>query len=195
MNDPDLQWPYAASHLNEECEDLEERLRREGWDTPQAQWDMFDMMLRQLRSEVPKRKRRMTLRAITQREAKLFVAQHHSTHGDRLPHGWKFGMGVQDHLGLLGVAMVGRPEARALQDGETLEVTRLCTLKGADNACSMLLANAARAAKAMGYKRLYTYTSAEQDGASHKAAGFEEDASVWSRRDNEQKTRWIRRLA
>lgn len=81
-----------------------------------------------------------------------------------------------------------------MQDGATLEVTRLCTLKGADNACSMLLANAARAAKAMGYTRLYTYTDEDQDGASHKAAGFVEDGRIYSRRDKERKIRWIRRL-
>ncbi|MGT2493099.1 XF1762 family protein [Cupriavidus basilensis] len=47
-----------------------------------------------------------------------------------------------------GVAIVGRPVARALDDGWTLEVNRLCT-DGTSNACSMLYAAAlARGARA-----------------------------------------------
>lgn len=185
------EWPFVDSHFNEECTRLEQRLREGDPASPQLQQDMLDMTLRQLRGECLFGARKLRLRAIDWKTAQAFVAEHHRTHGQRLPRGWKFGMAAEDRLGLVGVIMVGRPEARALQDGQTLEVTRLCTLKGAGNACSMLLANAARAAKAMGYARLYTYTAEEQDGSSHKAAGFERDTRIWSRRDEEWKLRWI----
>lgn len=56
----------------------------------------------------------------------------------------------------VGVAIVGRPVARALDDGLTVEVTRLCT-DGEPNACSMLYAAARRTADAKGYRRGLTY--------------------------------------
>lgn len=62
-------------------------------------------------------------------------------------------MAVEGEDGICGVAIVGRPIARRLDDGHTLEVTRCCT-DGTKNACSMLYAAAARAAKAMGYDRI-----------------------------------------
>ncbi len=67
--------------------------------------------------------------------------------------------------------MVGRPVARMSDDGWTLEVNRVCT-DGARNACSMLYGAAWRAAKALGYRRLVTYTLPEEGGASLRAAGW-----------------------
>jgi hypothetical protein len=66
---------------------------------------------------------------------------------------------------------VGRPVARMLDDGHTLEVTRVATT-GARNACSLLYAAAWRAARALGYARLFTYTLAEEQGASLRASGW-----------------------
>ena len=56
----------------------------------------------------------------------------------------------------MGVAICGRPVARRLDDGYTLEVNRLCT-DGTPNACSILYAAAYRAARAMGYNKVITY--------------------------------------
>jgi len=72
---------------------------------------------------------------------------------------------------LAGVAIVGRPVSRYLDDGLTLEVTRLCT-DGTKNACSFLYGAAWRAAKALGYKKIITYTLATETGASLKATGW-----------------------
>src|SRR5256885_16380595 len=55
------------------------------------------------------------------------------------------------------VAAVGRPVARHLDDGLTLEVTRVAT-DSTPSACSILYAAAWQAAKALGYRRLITYT-------------------------------------
>jgi hypothetical protein len=86
--------------------------------------------------------------------------------------GSKFSVGVRDESGRLrGVAIVGRPVARLLDDGLTVEITRVCT-DGTRNACSMLYGACRKAAKAMGYERIFTYTLPEEGGASLRAAGF-----------------------
>ena len=86
--------------------------------------------------------------------------------------GAKFSVAVTDCSGeLRGVAIAGRPVSRHFDDGLSIEITRLCT-DGTRNACSMLYAAARRAAKAMGYQRVYTYTLPTEGGASLRAAGF-----------------------
>ena len=102
-------------------------------------------------------------------EASQFVAAHHRHH--RPPVGHKFSIGVADGETLVGVAMVGRPVARRLDDGMTLEVNRTCT-DGTPNANSMLYGAAWRAAKALGYRRLITYTQEGESGASLSAANW-----------------------
>lgn len=103
-------------------------------------------------------------------EANAFVAQHHRHHAP-VP-GAKFCLAVSDASDAVrGVAIVGRPVARGLDDGWTLEVNRCCT-DGTRNACSMLYGAAWRAAKALGYRRLLTYTMPEEGGASLRACGW-----------------------
>lgn len=70
-----------------------------------------------------------------------------------------------------GVAIAGRPVARRLDDGESLEILRVCT-DGTRNACSMLYAAIRKAGRALGYKRIITYTLPNEGGASLRAAGF-----------------------
>ena len=96
-------------------------------------------------------------------EACVFVQAHHSHHPP--PQGWKFGIAVNDGAKVVGVVTVGRPVARMLDDGWTLEVTRCCT-DGTKNVASKLYGLAARAARALGYKRLITYTLKEEAGTS-----------------------------
>ncbi len=123
---------------------------------------------------------RLTVVPIAFGEAAAFVEQVHR-HLPRSPVGHKFSIAVADEAGLVrGVAIVGRPIARPLDDGWTLEVTRLAT-DGAANACSMLYAAAWRAARAMGWRRLVTYTLAEESGASLRAAGWRTVAEVVGR--------------
>lgn len=104
------------------------------------------------------------------RDACGFVEMHHRTH--QPPVGCKFVTGVADGDGVLrGVAIIGRPVARHLDDGQTLEVTRTAT-DGTANANSMLYGAARRAAFALGYNRLITYTQHGESGASLRAAGW-----------------------
>lgn len=99
-----------------------------------------------------------------------FVDMWHRHH--RPPVGHKYSIGVADDSWVLrGVAIVGRPVARHLDDGATLEVARTAT-DSTPNTNSMLYAAAWRAAKALGYRRLVTYTQAGESGASVRAAGW-----------------------
>lgn len=99
-----------------------------------------------------------------------FVAMWHRHLGP--PVGHKYSIGCADEADILrGVVIVGRPVARSLDNGTTLEVTR-CTTDGTPNACSMLYRAAWRAAAALGYRRLVTYIQAGESGASLRAAGL-----------------------
>lgn len=111
-------------------------------------------------------------------EANFFVNLHHRHH--KKVRGYKFAVSVAtDPCGdnVVGVAIVGRPNARALQNGWTLEITRNCT-NGTKNAASKLYAQCAKAAMALGYKKLVTYTLKTEPGTSLKVAGFRVVAEV-----------------
>lgn len=112
----------------------------------------------------------LTLTPINLAEANAFVAEYHRHH--KPVPGAKFAVAVSDANGKVrGVAIVGRPVSRMLDKGWTLEVNRVAT-DGARNACSMLYGAAWRAAKALGYRRLITYTLPEEGGASLRATGW-----------------------
>ena len=101
-------------------------------------------------------------------EANAFVEQFHRHHKP-MP-GCKFSIGVSDGEKIVGVAMVGRPVGRRLDDGWTLEVNRVAT-DGTKNACSILYAASWRAARAMGYRKLITYIL-DTGGTFLKATGW-----------------------
>lgn len=108
---------------------------------------------------------------ISLREARHVVTNFHRH--NKAPQGGKFAIGCSDGDSLVGVAIVGRPVARRLQDGFTAEVTRVCALPHAPkNTCSFLYAACWRATRAMGYRRLVTYTLQTESGASLRGAGF-----------------------
>lgn len=108
---------------------------------------------------------------ITLKEANTFVAQYHRHHKPVTGHKFSIAVGDVNRDEIVGVAIVGRPVSRHLDNGWTLEVNRLCT-DGTKNACSMLYAAAWRATRAMGYKKLITYTLESESGMSLKAAGW-----------------------
>ena len=136
----------------------------------------------------------MTLRA-----ARAYVDEVHRHH--RAPQGGLFAIGLRDDDRVVGCAIVGKPVARMLDDGYTAEVTRLAT-DGSPNACSMLYGAARRAARALGYRRLVTYTLASEPGTSLIASGWRMTARTgggsWSRPSRsrsdshplEEKLRW-----
>lgn len=115
------------------------------------------------------RERKLSLQPLDFAEACAFITEHHRHH--QPPVGHKFSIGVNDGERIVGVIVVGRPVARFNDDTWTAEVTRCCT-DGTKHVASMLYAAAWRAARAMGYRRLITYTLASETGTSLKAAGW-----------------------
>lgn len=119
------------------------------------------------------------------RKANEFVDNIHRHHDP--PRGSKFQIACCDEDGLVrGVAIAGRPVARALDDGYSCEVYRVAT-DGTKNACSCLLSACWRIARAMGYTKIFTYTLFSEPGVSLNAAGWKEDGKVdgrkWLRTD------------
>jgi hypothetical protein len=112
--------------------------------------------------------------------ANALVVRWHRRHGPVAGYKFAIGCAVAGAEELCGVAIVGRPVSRGLDDGWTVEVLRLAT-DGTQNACSFLYGVAARAAFAIGYRRICTYLRAEESGVSLKAAGWTPVAEVHGR--------------
>lgn len=121
---------------------------------------------------------KLTLVPISLTDAHVFVRQHHRHH--RPSVSGLFAVACANGETICGVAVIGRPVARGLQDGFTAEVTRLAT-DGSRNACSMLYGASWRAARALGYRRLVTYTLAIEPGTSLRAAGWRSVGEVKGR--------------
>jgi hypothetical protein len=137
---------------------------------------------------------------VTLEQANDFVRRFHRHNKPVVGH--KFTVGVAEFVErervpsgphgafeLRGVAIAGRPIAPKLDDGMTIEITRVCT-DGTRNAASMLYGACRKIARAMGYDRIFTYTLPEEGGASLRAAGFKLDkddaggsARMWHNRD------------
>ena len=102
------------------------------------------------------------------KEANAFIAKYHR---HSLPTvGGKFAVAAIHRGKLAGVAVAGRPVARRLDDGNTIEVLRVCT-DGTPNCCSFLYARVAKIARLLGYTKVITYTLEEESGASLRAVG------------------------
>lgn len=141
---------------------------------------------------------------LTLEQANTLVLRWHRHHKPTV--GARFSLGVvDDGGGLRGAAICGRPVARKLSPYDILEVTRLVT-DGTANACSILYAASARAARAMGFRRIQTYILESEPGTSLIAAGWQMDAVVEGRpwvhtagprrqdQPNGDKTRWVKLL-
>lgn len=133
-------------------------------------------------------------------EANELVAKWHRHH--KPTQGYKFAIGLKMDGEVVGALIAGRPVARMSDDGLTLEVTRVVVREGVKNGCSKLYGSARRAAFALGYKRVLTYTLSSEPGTTLQAAGWHTTGTTsggsWSRpsraRDDkhplEAKIRW-----
>jgi hypothetical protein len=131
----------------------------------------------------------MTLHAvpITLTEANDFVANFHRH--NKPTSGGRFAVGASDGDRLVGVAICGTPVARMLSDGVTAEVTRCCVVDASPKGtCSFLYASCWRAWRAMGGRRLVTYTLQSESGASLRGAGWRVVAELARRSDAQQWT-------
>src|SRR5580700_11481969 len=125
---------------------------------------------------------RMAVERLGLDEANAFVTAHHRHHKPVIGHLFSIGAALDGKI--VGIAIVGRPVARGRDDGVTAEVTRLAT-DGTRNACSFLYGASARAAFALGFKRIGTYILASEPGTSLTGAGWrlmgERGGGSWSR--------------
>lgn len=133
----------------------------------------------------------LSVRPCTFRQACAYVAEHHRH--NKPPRGHKFSIAAVANDEIVGVAMVGRPVARLLDDGLTAEVNRTCT-GGYRNANSLLYGAAWRAAKAMGYQHCITYTQHDESGASLKAAGWVRIRDIPARKSWRESSKKLKHL-
>ncbi|HKM65014.1 MAG TPA: XF1762 family protein [Acidisphaera sp.] len=133
-------------------------------------------------------------------EARCVIAKYHAH--CTAPVGWRFGIGIRNGRTLIGVATVGNPVARALGGQGIVEVSRLCVRRDLPsalcwNAASMLYGWCAREAARCGWRKIVTYTRADELGTSLRAAGWTPEARVrgrgWhsTRRDRSNTNGWI----
>lgn len=136
-------------------------------------------------------------------EARKFVAVWHRH--NKPPLSAIFAVGLEHDGEIVGVALAGRPVARGLDDGWTVEVTRTCTRPECPRGGVSKLLNACRrVAGGLGYQKCITYTLSSESGASARGAGWTQSEILeprggWScpsrRRgagtvDNVKKIRW-----
>lgn len=121
---------------------------------------------------------RLAVRPISLNAAREWIASVHR-HLKRPITGWLFGVEILRGEKRIGVACAGRPASRMLQDGVTCEITRVAVLEGEKNACSFAYGSLRRAAAALGYQRVITYTlDGEEPGTSLRAAGFVDEGQA-----------------
>jgi len=111
----------------------------------------------------------LCIKPITLAEANYYVDKNHRHH--RATVGGKFAISCWNNEIMVGVAICGRPVSRYLDNGEILEINRVCT-DGTKNACSMLYGACCRIAKEMGYKKVITYILTSESGTSLIASSF-----------------------
>lgn len=116
--------------------------------------------------------RKLVVVPISLKEAKVFIELHHRHHKPPIGHKFSLAVAVAETGEVCGVATVGRPVSRHLDDGWVLEVNRVAT-DGEKNACSVLYGAAWRATRALGYRKLITYTLPSEGGASLRGAGWQ----------------------
>ena len=106
----------------------------------------------------------------------------------------KFAIGAECDGELVGVCIVGRPVSRVLDDDYTVEVRRCCVFDDSPKGtCSFLYAAAWRAWRAMGGRKIITYTLQSESGSSLRGAGWsvvhktsKRNDIGWGNRDNRQ---------
>ena len=150
--------------------------------------------------------KKYTVVPVELKTANALVDHFHRHHQPAQGH--RFSLGLTDNEGVLHAAViVGRPVARlGGKPTEVLEVVRLVS-DGSRNACSMLYSAAARAGRAMGYKKIQTYILEEELGSSLKASGWKSEGAAgggqWKHTDGKprrtdqptgMKERWVCQL-
>ena len=122
----------------------------------------------------------LSLTPVSLSEANAFVARYHRHHRPVVGHKFSIGLVAGDGA-RIGVAIASIPKARALNDGRTLELNRICCDPVYRHAASKLCAATIRVGKEMGYHRFVTYTLPQESGSSLRAVGFLRDGLTSAR--------------
>ena len=137
-------------------------------------------------------------------QANRLITMWHRHHPPAVGH--RFSLGAIDDSGVAhGAVIVGRPVSQHSGPAhQVAEVTRLVT-DGTRNACSILYAAAARAARHMGFARIQTFILAAEPGTSLKASGWVSEGATggnsWGSRPGRNpsslgpKERWVLHLS
>jgi hypothetical protein len=116
---------------------------------------------------------KLTVVPITIREANDYVENFHRHNGRTARNGGKWAIGASTGEELVGVAIVGNPISATFMDGFTAEVLRACVHEDAPRNCNSFLYGACwRVWRAMGGRKLVTYTLQDESGASLRGAGW-----------------------
>ncbi len=102
-------------------------------------------------------------------DANRFITMFHRHNRKVIGH--KFSIGIFFENELIGVSIVGRPLARKLDNGNTVEILRLCVKEGYPNVASRLYNRTRKICELMGYDSVITYTLQTEPGSSLKAIG------------------------
>lgn len=114
---------------------------------------------------------KLKLQPTTLRKANEFVESFHRH--SKPCRGARFCLQALYNEEVVGIAIIGRPVARKLDDGLTAEVNRVCVLPTAPkNTCSFLYGRAWRVWQQMGGERMITYTLQDESGSSLRGAGW-----------------------
>ena len=102
-------------------------------------------------------------------QTRAFIARHHAHCAP--PVMWRFDAAIYNGNTMLGLAIVGNPVAPGLMLRGILEVNRLCLRRDLPdalrwNAASMLYGWCAREARRRGWRKIITYTRADEPGTS-----------------------------
>jgi hypothetical protein len=110
------------------------------------------------------------VRPVPWRYARRVCEAHHYLGA---PQGHRFSLGVYDGHELLGVMIWGRPVARNLDDGETLEMTRMCLMVQRPNLASQSLGKAVKWIRTNRPERhLISYSDDGHRGTIYAAANW-----------------------
>jgi hypothetical protein len=114
---------------------------------------------------------KLKVKPVTLRVANNLVTNFHR-HNKKV-QGHRFSLAATYENEIVGVAIVGRPIARKLDDELTAEITRVCVLDTAPkNTCSFLYGRCWRVWQQMGGLRMITYTLQSESGSSLKAGDW-----------------------
>ena len=128
---------------------------------------------------------------ISIKEANEFILNFHRHNAPVKNCRFAIGAGFEGKL--VGVAIIGNPVARLMNDGFTMEVLRVCAKEDSPkNTCSFLYGRSWRVWQQMGGLRMITYTLQSESGSSLKGSGWKivgetKPSKGWSRKNRDRK--------